>query len=136
MLRNPVMFVLHAWSGQGKTQTVALPQTRKITLAKVLWEPRRGATWTPIASTDLVKGDVVFVEAGDIIPGDGEVIEGSALVDEAAVTGESAPVPRESGGDSSSVTGGSRVLSDWIVVRITANPGDEAEDQAAADPDD
>ena len=123
MLRNPVMFVVHAWSGQGRTQTAALPRTRKTTLAKVLWEPRRGATWTPIASTDLVKGEVVLVEAGDVIPGDGEVIEGAALVDEAAVTGESAPMTRESGG-SSSVRGGSRVLSDWIVVRITASPGD------------
>lgn len=134
MIRNPVTMMVHAWNGQARTRTAALRQTRRITLAKVLWEPRRGATWTPIASTDLVKGDVVLVEAGDIIPGDGEVIEGAALVNEAAATGESAPVTRKSGGDSSSVTGGSQVLSDWILVRITANPGDDAEDQAAVDP--
>jgi K+-transporting ATPase ATPase B chain len=128
MIRNPVMLMVHAWNGRAKTRTAALRQTRKVTLAKVLWEPRREATWTPLASTDLVKGDVVLVEAGDIIPGDGEVIEGAAPVDEATVTGESAPVTRASGGGSSSVTGGSRVLSDWIVIRITANPGDGAED--------
>jgi K+-transporting ATPase ATPase B chain len=110
--------------GRGKAQAAALRQTRKTTAAKKLWEPRRGAKYTPIASTDLVKGDVVLVEAGDMIPGDGEVIEGVASVNEAAVTGESAPVIRESGGDRSSVTGGTQVLSDWLVVRITANPGE------------
>ncbi|HSF43936.1 MAG TPA: potassium-transporting ATPase subunit B, partial [Thermoanaerobaculia bacterium] len=110
--------------GRGKAQAAALRQTQKTTVAKKLWEPRRGATYTPIASTDLVKGDVVLVEAGDMIPGDGEVIEGVASVNEAAVTGESAPVIRESGGDRSSVTGGTQVLSDWLVVRITANPGE------------
>ena len=76
-----------------------------------------------VPASDLRKGDVVLVEAGDFIPGDGEVIEGIASVDESAITGESAPVIRESGGDRSSVTGGTKVLSDWIKVRITANPG-------------
>ncbi|MFL6196799.1 MAG: potassium-transporting ATPase subunit KdpB [Thermoanaerobaculia bacterium] len=110
--------------GRGKAQAAALRQTRKTTIAKKLFEPRHGSNFLPLASTDLVKGDVVLVEAGDIIPGDGEVIEGVASVNEAAVTGESAPVIRESGGDRSSVTGGTQVLSDWLVVRITANPGE------------
>ena len=73
---------------------------------------------------DLRKGDVVLVEASDVIPADGEVIGGVASVDESAITGESAPVIRESGGDFSSVTGGTRVLSDWIVVRVSVNPGE------------
>ena len=77
-------------------------------------------------------GDVVLVEAGDYIPGDGEVIEGAASVDESAITGESAPVIRESGGDFSAVTGGTRVLSDWIVVRVTANPGETFIDRMIA----
>jgi K+-transporting ATPase ATPase B chain len=110
--------------GRGKAQAAALRETRKTTLAKQLWEPRYGATYTPVASTHLVLGDHVLVEAGDVIPGDGEVVEGVASVNEAAVTGESAPVIRESGGDRSSVTGGTQVLSDWLVVRITANPGE------------
>jgi len=93
---------------------------RRTILAKQLWEPRRDATYTPIASTDLCKGDHVLVEAGDVIPGDGEVIAGVAWVDEAAVTGESAPVIRESGAGRCSVTGGTQVLSDWLVIRITA----------------
>ena len=93
-------------------------------LAKKLWQPRHDATYTPMASTDLSEDDYVLVEAGDLIPGDGEVVEGVAAVDESAVTGESAPVIHESGGDRSSVTGGTRVLSDWLVVRITADPGE------------
>jgi K+-transporting ATPase ATPase B chain len=110
--------------GRGKAQAAALRQTRKTTLARQLWEPRRDATFTLVASTDLGKGHYVLVEAGEIIPGDGEVVAGVASVNEAAVTGESAPVIRESGGDRSSVTGGTQVLSDWLVVRITANPGE------------
>jgi K+-transporting ATPase ATPase B chain len=110
--------------GRGKAQAAALRQTRKTTLAKKLAEPRQGAAHTEVSSTELRKGDIVLVEAGDTIPGDGEVIEGAASVNEAAVTGESAPVIRESGGDRSSVTGGTQVLSDWLVVRITANPGE------------
>ena len=85
--------------------------------------PPRRSPCTLSPSTELRKGDCVLVEAGDTIPGDGEVIEGAASVNEAAVTGESAPVIRESGGDRSSVTGGTQVLSDWLIVRITANPG-------------
>ena len=118
--------------GRGKAQAAALRQTRKKTIAKQLWEPRRGATYTPVASTAIGKGDYVLVEAGDIIPGDGEVIEGVASVNEAAVTGESAPVIRESGGDRSSVTGGTQVLSDWLVVRITADPGETFLDRIIA----
>src|SRR6185295_18889582 len=110
--------------GRGKAQAAALRQTRRTAIAKKLKEPRRDASQTSVPSTDLRKGDVVLVEAGDIIPGDGEVIEGAASVNEAAVTGESAPVIRESGGDRSSVTGGTEVLSDWLIVRITSLPGE------------
>ena len=110
--------------GRGKAQAAALRQTRRTTTAKKLKEPRLDAPRAEVPSTDLRKGDVVLVEAGDMIPGDGEVIEGAASVNEAAVTGESAPVIRESGGDRSSVTGGTQVLSDWLIVRITANPGE------------
>jgi len=110
--------------GRGKAQAAALRNTRKTTIAKKMEEPRRDSPVIPVSSTDLVKGDVVLVEAGAMIPGDGEVIEGVASVNEAAVTGESAPVIRESGGDRSSVTGGTQVLSDWLIVRITANPGE------------
>ncbi|WP_157110091.1 potassium-transporting ATPase subunit KdpB [Thermanaeromonas toyohensis] len=106
--------------GRGKAQAAALRRTRKETVAKKLVDGQI----KKIPASELRKGDIVLVEAGDIIPGDGEVIEGIASVDESAVTGESAPVIRESGGDRSSVTGGTRVLSDWIKVRITANPGE------------
>lgn len=92
--------------------------TRRTRIAKQLWEPRHDATYTPIASTDLCRGDYVLVEAGDVIPGDGEVIEGVALVGEAAATG--VPVICGSGSDRPSVTAGARVLSDWLVIRITA----------------
>jgi K+-transporting ATPase ATPase B chain len=109
--------------GRGKAQAAALRRTRTTTMAKKLAEPRHGARRTSVASTDLRAGDFVLVEAGDMIPGDGEVVEGAASVNEAAVTGESAPVIRETG-DRSAVTGGTQVLSDWLVVRITANPGD------------
>ena len=95
---------------------------RRTMIAKQLWEPRRDATYTPIASTDLCKGDHVLVEAGDTIPGDGEVIDGVASVNEATVTGENGPAIRESGGDQGLVTGGSQVLSGWLVVRITSQP--------------
>ncbi len=81
------------------------------------------ASWRSVAATGLKPGDVVLVEAGDLIPSDGEVIEGVASVNEAAITGESAPVIRESGGDRSAVTGGTQVISDWIKVKITAAPG-------------
>jgi K+-transporting ATPase ATPase B chain len=118
--------------GRGKAQAAALRGTRQEIQAKKLMEPRRGATQLLVKGTTLVKGDVVLVEAGDLIPGDGEVIEGAATVNESAVTGESAPVIRESGGDRSSVTGGTRVLSDWLIVRITANPGEAFLDRMIA----
>jgi K+-transporting ATPase ATPase B chain len=110
--------------GRGKAQADALRKARRDIIAKKLAQPKYGAASTGIPSSDLRKGDVVLVEAGDFIPGDGEVIEGVASVDESAITGESAPVIRESGGDRSAVTGGTRVLSDWLIVRITANPGE------------
>ncbi len=112
--------------GRSKAQAAALRGLQSETWARKLAEPRHGAQWQPLQSGELRKGDVVLVEAGDMgtIPLDGEVIEGVASVDESAITGESAPVIRESGGDFSSVTGGTRVLSDWLVVRITVNPGE------------
>jgi K+-transporting ATPase ATPase B chain len=110
--------------GRGKAQAQALRRTRATTAARRLEAPRRDAAAEVVSSTDLRLGDHVLVEAGQTIPGDGEIVEGVASVNEAAVTGESAPVVRESGGDRSAVTGGTQVLSDWIVVRITANPGE------------
>jgi K+-transporting ATPase ATPase B chain len=110
--------------GRGKAQAAALRGTRRDVMAKKLPEARRDAPWSMASGSALRKGDLVLVEAGDLIPADGEVIEGAATVDESAITGESAPVVRESGGDFSSVTGGTRVLSDWLVVRVTANPGE------------
>jgi potassium-transporting ATPase ATP-binding subunit len=118
--------------GRGKAQADSLRQTRRDVPAKVLDEPRHGAAHKLGASSALRKNDVVLVEPGDLIPADGEVIEGVASVDESAITGESAPVIRESGGDRSSVTGGTRVLSDWLVVRITANPGETFLDRMIA----
>jgi K+-transporting ATPase ATPase B chain len=110
--------------GRGKAQAAALRRTRKETQAKRLSEPKYGAKYRGVPSGMLRKGDFFLVEAGDIISADGEVIEGIASVDESAITGESAPVIRESGGDRSAVTGGTRVLSDWLVVRVTASPGE------------
>jgi potassium-transporting ATPase ATP-binding subunit len=110
--------------GRGKAQAESLRNTRRDVMAKRLAKPAPDAEVTKIASSQLKKGDVVLVEAGEIIPMDGEIIEGVASVNESAVTGESAPVIRESGGDRSAVTGGTTVLSDWLVVRITTNPGE------------
>ncbi|WP_374090033.1 potassium-transporting ATPase subunit KdpB [Methylomicrobium lacus] len=110
--------------GRSKAQAAFLRSAKRDIAAKKLDEPRYGSNYSKIAGSTLRRGDVVLVEAGDFIPGDGEVIEGVASVDESAITGESAPVIRESGGDFSSVTGGTRVLSDWLVVRITVNPGE------------
>ena len=110
--------------GRGKAQAEALRRTRRETQAKKLRQPKHGAPVEIVPSTVLRQNDVFLVEAGDIIPADGEVIEGIASVDESAVTGESAPVIRESGGDRSAVTGGTRLLSDWLVVRVTARPGE------------
>ncbi|MEA2870977.1 MAG: potassium-transporting ATPase ATP-binding subunit [Hyphomicrobiales bacterium] len=108
--------------GRGKAQAAALRQTRTSTQAKRL-TGSAGKEYKLVPGTSLKVGDVVLVEAGDMIPSDGEIVEGIASVNEAAITGESAPVIRESGGDRSAVTGGTQVLSDWIRVRITAAPG-------------
>ena len=108
--------------GRGKAQADSLRRTRTETQAKLLTGSNR-RSYRGVPGTALKVGDLVLVEAGDTIPSDGEVIEGVASVNEAAITGESAPVIRESGGDRSAVTGGTQVLSDWIVVRITAAPG-------------
>ncbi len=108
--------------GRGKAQAASLRKTKTETLAKLLGASTR-REWTTIAATSLRQGDIVLVEAGDIIPSDGDVIEGVASVNEAAITGESAPVIRESGGDRSAVTGGTTVISDWIKVKITAAQG-------------
>jgi K+-transporting ATPase ATPase B chain len=118
--------------GRGKAQAQALRSARRDVVAKKLADPGRRDAFTRERATDLQKGDHVLVEAGDAIPCDGEVVEGIATVDESAITGESAPVIRESGGDRSAVTGGTRVLSDWIVVRATANPGDAFLDRMIA----
>lgn len=116
--------------GRGKAQAEALRRTKKQTLARRVRPPlpasesERIDASEMVASTLLQKDDVVLVKAGEIIPADGEVIEGVASVDESAVTGESAPVVRESGGDRSAVTGGTRVISDWLVIRVSSNPGE------------
>ncbi|MGF6242240.1 K+-transporting ATPase ATPase B chain [Paraburkholderia sp. GAS38] len=118
--------------GRSKAQAASLRSAKKDVMAKKLNEPHPKAPIRITTASDLRKGDVVLVETGDVIPADGEVIEGVASVDESAITGESAPVIRESGGDFSSVTGGTRVLSDWIVVRVTANPGEAFLDRMIA----
>ncbi len=110
--------------GRSKQQAASLRGIKTTVQAKVLADASRRDRVQSRAATALRRGDIVLIEAGDMVPGDGEVIEGVASVDESAITGESAPVIRESGGDFSSVTGGTRVLSDWIVVRVTANPGE------------
>ncbi len=110
--------------GRGKAQAASLRKSRKEIMAKKLSKPKYGESFSAVPATSLRKDDIVLVEAGDTIPMDGEIIEGVASVNEAAITGESAPVIRESGGDRSAVTGGTTVLSDWIVVRITSNPGE------------
>ncbi|AEK56937.1 potassium-transporting ATPase subunit KdpB [Acidithiobacillus caldus] len=110
--------------GQGKAQAASLRQARHEVTAKKLREARHDAGWEEVAGASLQPGDYVLVEAGDTIPSDGEAVEGVASVDESAITGESAPVIREGGGDRSAVTGGTRVLSDWLVVRITSSPGE------------
>ncbi|HEY7764475.1 MAG TPA: potassium-transporting ATPase subunit KdpB [Aestuariivirgaceae bacterium] len=108
--------------GRGKAQAATLRQTRQETMAKLIVDEKTGLT-VPTPAGELGAGQIVLVEAGDLIPSDGEVIEGVASVNEAAITGESAPVIREAGGDRSAVTGGTLVVSDWLKVRITAAPG-------------
>jgi K+-transporting ATPase ATPase B chain len=125
--------------GRSKAQAASLRGLKKQTWAKKLKagpyeaaHARSELSWTPLEADSLRKGDIVLVEAGDVIPADGEVIDGVASVDESAITGESAPVIRESGGDFSAVTGGTRVLSDWIVVRVAVNPGETFVDRMIA----
>ncbi len=118
--------------GRSKAQAASLRQARRDIMAKKLDEPRYGAQWSKVESSKLRRGDVVLVEAGDMIPADGEVIEGVASVNESAITGESAPVIRESGGDFNAVTGGTTVLSDWLIVQVTTNPGESFLDRMIA----
>ena len=115
--------------GRGKAQAATLRKMRQETTAR---RQNNAIRLETVPASALRKGDIVIVEAGEIIPGDGEVIEGVASVDESAITGESAPVIRESGGDRSAVTGGTKVLSDRIVVRITASPGESFLDRMIA----
>lgn len=118
--------------GRGKAQADTLRRTRTTTMATRLLGKDRQGRREEVPASDLRKGDLVLIGAGEVIPGDGDVIEGVASVDESAITGESAPVIRESGGDRSAVTGGTRVLSDWIVVRISTNPGESFLDRMIA----
>src|SRR6476620_5036989 len=118
--------------GRGKAQADTLRKSRTTTSAKRLFEADDRTRYEDVSAQALRRGDIVLCLPGDLIPGDGEVIEGVASVDESAITGESAPVIRESGGDRSAVTGGTKVLSDFIVVRITANPGETFLDRMIA----
>ncbi|MBN9016160.1 MAG: potassium-transporting ATPase subunit KdpB [Rhizobiales bacterium] len=118
--------------GRGRAQADTLRKARTDTVAKRLRDPTDHAHFDRVSALDLKIGDLVYVEAGDLIPGDGEITSGIASVNEAAITGESAPVIRESGGDRSAVTGGTTVISDWIVVRITASPGSSFLDRMIA----
>ena len=110
--------------GRSKAQAASLKSARRDTIAKKLARPERGAPTKATPSSQLRRGEIVYVEQGDLVPGDGEVIEGVASINESAITGESAPVIRAAGSDFNTVTGGTLVLSDWIIVRITVNPGE------------
>ena len=110
--------------GRGKAQAASLRKARRDLQAKRLIRPDRLAKYEVVAASALRRGEVVLVEAGELIPADGTVVEGVASGNESAITGESAPVIRESGGDRSSVTGGTQVLSDWLIVEVSANPGE------------
>lgn len=118
--------------GRSKAQAESLKGTKKTSWAKKLATPKHDGATEKVSAESLRKGDIVLVEAGDTIPCDGEVLEGGASVDESAITGESAPVIRESGGDFSSVTGGTRILSDWLVVQCSVNPGETFLDRMIA----
>jgi potassium-transporting ATPase ATP-binding subunit len=118
--------------GRSKAQAEALRGLKQTVWAKQLADPNERGRTKPVRADDLRRGDVVLIEAGDYVPADGEVIQGAASVDESAITGESAPVIREAGGDFSAVTGGTRVLSDWIIVRVTVNPGETFLDRMIA----
>ncbi len=118
--------------GRSKAQAASLRGLKQSISAKKLKLAKYGSNWTATLATDLRKGDLFLVEVGDVIPADGLVVEGVASVDESAITGESAPVVRESGGDFSAVTGGTRVLSDWLIVRVAVNPGEAFIDRMIA----
>jgi len=118
--------------GRSKAQAESLRGAKQDVRAKKLTTAKRNSTQMLVSGSTLRKGDIILIEANDVVPADGEVIEGVASVDESAITGESAPVIRESGGDFSAVTGGTRVLSDWIVVRVTVNPGEAFLDRMIA----
>jgi K+-transporting ATPase ATPase B chain len=118
--------------GRGKAQADSLRKARKDIPARRISQAREDASPVMVSASQLRKGDFVRVDAGDYVPCDGEIVQGVASVDESAITGESAPVIRESGGDRSAVTGGTRVLSDWLIVRITANPGETFLDRMIA----
>jgi len=118
--------------GRSKAQANSLKGVKKTSFARKLRAPHHDAQIDHVPAADLRKGDIVLVEAGDIIPCDGEVLEGGASVDESAITGESAPVIRESGGDFASVTGGTRILSDWLVIQCSVNPGETFLDRMIA----
>jgi K+-transporting ATPase ATPase B chain len=109
--------------GRGRARAESMKRARSDTMAKLILDPRERNIFQPVPAPDLHKDDLVLVEAGDIIPSDGEITEGVASVNESAITGESAPVVREAGGDRSAVTGGTQLVSDWLVIRITADPG-------------
>lgn len=118
--------------GRGKAAADSLRATRVTTKAKLIIDPARNNAIVPTPAHELALGDLVLVEAGDVVPADGEIIEGVASVNEAAITGESAPVIRESGGDRSAVTGGTTVVSDWIKVKVTSQPGSSFLDRMIA----
>ncbi len=118
--------------GRSKAQAESLKGIKRTSWAKKLAEPAQQAKQQQVAADSLRKGDYVLVEAGDIIPCDGEVLVGGASVDESAITGESAPVIREAGGDFASVTGGTRILSDWLVIQCSVNPGETFLDRMIA----
>lgn len=118
--------------GKGRAQAESLRKARRDIVAKQLSDTVNHTKFTNVPAHNLRSDDIVLVEAGEYIPGDGQVVDGIASVDESAITGESAPVIRESGGDRDAVTGGTRVLSDWIVVRITSNPGESFLDKMIA----
>src|SRR6266852_3201558 len=118
--------------GRGKAQAASLRKARRDLQAKRLVRAVRTGSFEMVPASALRKGQLVLVEAGDFVPADGEVVEGVASVNEAAITGESAPVIRESGGDRSSVTGGTQVLSDWLIVEVTADPGEAFLDRMIA----
>src|SRR5580765_6437534 len=118
--------------GRGKAQAASLRKARRDLEAKRLRQPKHGADFEIVPASRLRKGDAFLVEAGELVPADGTIVQGIASVNEAAITGESAPVIREAGGDRSAVTGGTQVLSDWIVVEVVANPGEAFLDRMIA----